>query len=436
MGLLLPDTCEIIAHGAALVSPRAAPQSAGGMETQPLARRLAEPDVVRLLLIGGSNNITRWLEVLAAALFTYEMTGSGLLVAAVTAARSVPMMLFGAFAGVISEALDRRRIMLAGMLITGAGSATICVLAAAGLVRPWHVGLAAFVSGTVWSAEMSGRRRMVGDAAAPALLGRVIALDSLTGAATRMAGPLIGGIVYQFIGLGGAYGLTFALAMVNFALAWPLAHRQVARRLSVAGLAQDLLEGVRAALSSPQLAGVLAVTMAMNAFVFCYSALAVPIAITLFGASNAEVGVLGAAESAGALIAGLMLARGLPPIAPRRLMIGGSAMFAACLAVMPLLPSLELACLVLLIGGTGTAAFSNMQTMLVLNGAPPAMRSRLLGLITVSIGTGPLGQLLAGWLADTIGLRPAVMLVALTGLGVILLIGELWRRAELRAAGG
>ena len=309
-------------------------------------------------------------------------------------------------------------------------SAVICGLALAGLARPWHIALSNFICGTVWSAEMSSRRRMVGDRAAPGQLSRVIAIDSLAGASTRMIGPLLGGIVYDLVGLPGAYAATLGLSLMNFALAWPLAHHQAIRRLALGTAARDLLEGVRTALTIPSVTAVLAVTIAMNAFVFCYSALVAPIALTLFQVSNAEVGLLGAAESAGALVAGLLLARGTPPIAPRVMMIGGSAMFAFALALVPLVPSFSLACLILLLGGTGTAAFSNMQTMLVLRGAPPAMRSRLLGLITVCIGTGPFGQLMAGWLADALGLRPAVEIVALLGLATILIIGEVWRRSD------
>jgi len=68
-----------------------------------------------------------------------------------------------------------------------------------------------------------------------------------------------------------------------------------------------------------------------------------------------------------------------------------------------------------------------MQTLLVISGSPPAMRSRLLGLITVCIGTGPLGQLAIGALADDVGLRPAVEIMAGSGLVAILAIGWVWR---------
>ena len=393
-------------------------------------RRLAEPDIIRLWVIGGTNNVVRWLELLAAALFTFELTGSGLAVAAVTAARTLPMMLFGAFAGVVSETLDRKRIMQGGMLITAASSASICALAWVGQVQPWQIALASFVCGTVWSTEMSSRRRMVGDTAAPHMLARVIAVDSLAGATTRMIGPLLGGLVYDLIGMRGAYMVTVVLSLSNFVLAWPMVHRQAKRRLALLTAARDLVEGMRSAIAIPQVTAVLGVTICMNAFVFCYSALVAPIALTLFGVPNAQVGFLGAAESAGALLAGLALTRGTPPMTPRMLMVAGSVLFAASLMIMPLVSNFWVACLILLIGGSGTAAFSNMQTLLVLNGAPPAMRSRMLGLITVCIGTGPLGQLLIGGFADTLGLRPAVEIMAGLGIVTIVAIGMLWRRAE------
>ena len=393
------------------------------METQ----KLAGPDIIRLWCIGGANNVVRWLELLAAALFTFELTGSGFAVAAVTAARTLPMMMFGAFAGVVSDAIDRKRIIMVGMLITATASASICVLGILGLAQPWHIGVASFIGGTVWSTEMASRRRMVGDRAAPGMLARVIAVDSLAGATTRMAGPLLAGVTYQLGGLPGAYLITTLLSLGNFLLARPIRHHQLARTLSLSNVFVDLREGLRTAIAIPQIAAVLAVTVAMNMFGFCYSALIAPLALQLFSAPTAMVGVLGAAESAGALLAGMMLTRRTPRTAPRLLMISGSALFVICLMLLPLAPGFWTACALLVAGGTGTAAFSNMQTLLVITGAPPAMRSRLLGLITVCIGTGPLGQLAIGALADGFGLRLAVEIMAGSGLVAILAIGWLWR---------
>jgi hypothetical protein len=111
-------------------------------------------------------------------------------------------------------------------------------------------------------------------------------------------------------------------------------------------------------------------------------------------------------------------------------MLGGSAAFLVALVAMPLIPSYWLACLVLTAGGTGLALFGNMQTTLVLTAIPAAVRSRQMGLITVCIGTGPMGQLLIGALAERLGPPGAVLSVAGMGLFVLSGVAVLWARAE------
>ena len=119
---------------------------------------------LRLWAIGGCVNTMRSFEVLCAALFTLDATGSGLAVAVVSAARTLPMLLLGAFAGVMSEAVDRKRILLIGQIMSGIGSATIAVLAAFGVAQPWHVG----------GRRAAGRHRVVHrDVHPPAHGGRV-----------------------------------------------------------------------------------------------------------------------------------------------------------------------------------------------------------------------------------------------------------------------
>jgi MFS family permease len=101
---------------------------------------------------------------------------------------------------------------------------------------------------------------------------------------------------------------------------------------------------------------------------------------------------------------------------------------------MPLAPSYLVALVLLMIGGIGSAAFANMQTSLIILHAPPYVRSRLMGLLTVSIGMGPLGILLIGAIASQVGPLLAVDIVALCGLVAVTSIGMMWRRNERIAA--
>src|SRR4051794_37010749 len=168
-----------------------------------VAELLASPTYLRLWAIGGCVNTMRWFEVLSAALFTLDATGSGLAVAVVSAARTLPMLLLGAFAGVMSEVINRKHVLLIGQILSGLGSATIAVLAAFGVAQPWHIAVAALLAGTVWSTEMSTRRRMVGECVEGAMVARALALDTMTNSTTRLIGPMAAGAAYQALGLAG-----------------------------------------------------------------------------------------------------------------------------------------------------------------------------------------------------------------------------------------
>ncbi len=397
-----------------------------------LGELLAAPVFMRLWTVGGLSNSMRQFEGLAAALFTLQATHSGFAVAVVSAARMMPMLVLGALAGVAAEALNRKSILFVGLLISGTCSGSLAILAATGHAHPWQVGVAALISGTVWSTENSTRRRMVGESVGGGLVGRALAFDSVTNSLTRMAGPLLAGLVFQFGGLAGCFLLSAGTYFAAAVLAAGLTHGQVTHRLVLARVPAQLAEAVAYARTQPVIAGVLGVTMAMNFFGFSYTALVAPLGEQHFHVTALLVGVLAAAEPCGALIGGLLLTGGDPPFSGRVLMVGGTLLFMMIEAVMPLSPWFALACFVLFIGGFGTAAFSNMQSSLIILHAPGPIRSRLMGLLTVCIGAGPLGLLAIGGLAARFGSAQALEAMGLAGLLVVALIGVVWRRGERR----
>jgi MFS family permease len=332
------------------------------------------------------------------------------------AARQLPQLLFGAFAGAISEAVNRKTIVMLALLVPAFVSTMLATLATMDQLALWHVALGNLVSGTMWATEMSTRRRMVGEVAGPHRIVPAIALDSATNAATRMVGPLLGGIAFEWMGMKGAYTLT---ALVQFAGAFAFAglvHPQVVRRLDLVRIPAEIAEGLAFAWTRPTILLVWGITVVTNAFAFAYSGLVAPLGIGAFHVSPALVGLLAAAEPIGALAGGALIAAGVVRMDRRLTFAGGAALFMVALIVMALSPSYWLAFAVLVLGGFGTAGFGNMQTTLMLTEAPPEMRSRLMGIVTVGIGTGPLGVLAAGAIAAEFGPRTAVLVMATMGL--------------------
>jgi MFS family permease len=223
-------------------------------------------------------------------------------------------------------------------------------------------------------------------------------------------------MAFEWLGMKGAYTVT---ALVQFAGAFAiagLAHAQVTRRLDLLRIPHEIADGLRFAWTRPTILLVFGVTIVTNAFAFAYSGLVAPLGQGEFHVSPALVGLLAAGEPLGALMGGALIAAGIVRMDRRLAFAGGAALFMAALILMALSPFYWLAFALLVIGGFGTAGFGNMQSTLMLTEAPPEMRSRLMGVVTVCIGTGPLGQLAAGALSDGLGTRGAVIAMAAVGL--------------------
>jgi hypothetical protein len=70
--------------------------------------------------------------------------------------------------------------------------------------------------------------------------------------------------------------------------------------------------------------------------------------------------------------------------------------------VFALVPSPGIAGRALLLTGIGGTGFSTMQATLVYLAAPPEMRSCILGVLSICIGTGSIGFVALGLLVDKI----------------------------------
>ena len=82
---------------------------------------------------------------------------------------------------------------------------------------------------------------------------------------------------------------------------------------------------------------------------------------------------------------------------------------------------------VLLITGLANAGFSIMQATLVFLAAPPEMRSRIFGVLSVCIGIGLIGFIQLGVLAGLIGAAWATATSGAAGIAAMLLTRRWWR---------
>ncbi|MEC8846965.1 MAG: MFS transporter [Pseudomonadota bacterium] len=399
---------------------------------RPVAARVlfADRQFSRLWAVGGLGGAMRWLEILVLGIYAYEISGSAFVVSAMLVARMAPMVLFGTVIGALVEGMDRRWVLIGACLLMAGGALAITAASVLNVMSLPLLAAIAFLNGLGWSTDFPVRRTLVGDVVAAEYLGNAMAFDSATNSATRMLGPLIGGAVYQWVGLTGAYAIAtgFYLAMILLAVGLtPVAARATAPS---AGLLRRLAEGFAYARGSGAIAGVLIITVLLNFFGFAYAAIVPVWAVESFAADPVRVGLLAAAEGAGALCGSVSLAFFARAGAFQRIFLIGATVFVGALLISAKLPIYAVAMAVLFIAGVGISCFGAMQSTIVLNVCEPSYRSRVMGVLAACIGAGPLGVLHIGWLAELTSASTAIAISSAEGLVLMLLV--VWRLPGIR----
>jgi MFS family permease len=387
----------------------------------------AVPDFRRLWCIGLVVFVVRWLETLAVSLFVYNATGSAFLVAMMTMLRLLPMGLFGAFLGVWAERLEQRTALLIIVLVSLATSLVLALLAQAGALAVWHLAVASFINGLSWAADNPVRRLTIGQVVGSGRMGAAMSIDVGTNNASRMLGPTLGGVIFAGVGIAGAFWVSVVLYAVALVASFRLGWRRGPRTAPTDGVLARIAEGFAVVRREPRLRGTLVVTIIFNVFGWPFTSLVPVIGQGSLHLGPEAIGLLASMDGVGAFCGALLIAWLVPPAAYGRCYVGGITLYLAMLTLFALAPQPLLAGAALLLVGLGGAGFSIMQATLVYLAAPPELRGRVLGILSVCIGIGPLGFLHLGLLADAIGAQWACVVSGTEGLLALALTRRLWR---------
>jgi MFS family permease len=384
-------------------------------------------DFWRLWFVGLVVFTVRWVETVAVGVFVYQHTDSAFLVAMMTMLRLLPMGLFGAFLGAIAERMERRTTLIfvvASMVVT---STALVILAHLHLLAVWHLALASFINGVGWATDNPVRRVMIGEAVGAAQMGTAMSVDVGANNASRMVGPTIGGLLLASVGVEGVFTLSVVLYAVAVVAACRVRYRNSFPPSTADSVLARIAEGLRLVRSDRRLIGTLTVTVIYNVFGWPFTSMVPVIGQDRLLLGPEGIGLLASMDGIGAFAGAVLMAMFVRPSVYRYAYVGGVTLYMVMLTVFALVPLPAIAGSALLFTGLGGAGFSIMQATLVYLSAPPEMRSRVLGVLSVCIGVGPIGFLALGGLADAIGAPWATAASGLTGLCVLALTRPLWR---------
>lgn len=384
-----------------------------------------EPNYRRLWLAGACTGVVRWLELLTASIFVYEVTGSAFQTALITFFRFLPMVLFGAMVGALAERLNRKRLMLGFLAILCVVTGIIFTSAATGHLTMWQAALSIFLGGLVFTAEFPVRRTMMGEIAGPKRSGAALVFDSVTNSATRLIGPLGGGIIYDQVGIHGAYLLCLLLYVVAFLMILRVQYSADSQTAARSKYLTNIVEGIQYIRRQRMIVGALLVTVFTNMFAVPFASMIPVIGKETMQLNASLIGILASAEGIGAMTGTLIIAWWQPQHLARTYFLG-TVFFMAGVLWFSTVDSFTVAVAVLIATGLGHAGFSACQSAIMFGAATPEMRSRVLGVLATCIGAGPLGVLNLGFLASWLGAGWGVTVMTAEGLVLMAIVAVIW----------
>jgi MFS family permease len=359
-----------------------------------------------------------WMQRIALGWFILQLTHNDAFAVGVMAfAQFLPFTIFGLFAGVLTDRLDARRLVIGTQVGQAVTAAVLAWIAMGGLAQPWMLYTIAFVNGTILVLDVPSRQqltyRMVGREALP----NAIALNSSLFNASRIFGPSMAGILLGFAGVGVCF---FVNAVSFFAVLLGLLAMRTSEFFPLEEFDRPpILAGTREGLAyvrrQPRMLAVLALTLVLSTFCFNFNVtLPVLAKITLHG-HGTVYGFLSAVFGAGALV-GALAAASRARASAKVLLVGALIFTAAELFLAPARDEFVAGVLLFLVGAGFTAWSANSNASVQL-AAPDRLRGRIIGLYFYAFnGSGPIAGIFAGWLCAAGGTELAFAVAGVVGL--------------------
>ena len=355
-----------------------------------------------------------------------ERTDSPFMVALVGFFAWLPMLLLGLVGGLLVDSMNRAWLIRATHGATAAAAVIITVLLATDAIEVWHAYGVILVTGLGNTIDQPARRALVHDFLGSSGVTNGLALEAVAFSCSKVIGPAAGGVIIAAAGLTEAYMVVCLLFASAASLVWLMRVTHEARRSwSARSVSADLASAVRYTLSHPVMKAVVAITVLMNVFLFPFTQMVPVIGRDVLGVDSGLVGVLMAADGMGALVGAVTIAS-MANVRRHGLVFAFGAM-AGTLSLVALSFSREygLSIASMLALGVGMACFGTMQGAITVLVSDHAMRGRALGVVGLAIGTSPLGSLLVGTMANSLGATSAIRINGLVGFLLLAVVTSL-----------
>ncbi len=373
----------------------------------------------RLLWFGQTgHSATLWMDQVARAVLILNLTDDNpVMLSLVIATRLAPILVFGLLAGAIADRYDKKKILLSTQWVSTGCHAFIGIMCVTGLVDVWHVFLTAAVAGTAMAFNQPVRQSLIPMTVPKEDLLNAVALNSTALSFMRIGGGSLAGVLLIPFSVGTVYLLTAAIyVLVTITTAMMRFEGGAARKKkSEGGIFGDLKEGFVYVRGNPTLLMVTGLALVLFIFGFPYQQVFVPLlAKDTLDMGESGVGFLAGATGVGAFAGSLFVAWKSGIKRPGLQLMINMLIFGGALVAVSLQQTILGTAVLLAVAGSMTVTYMAFTNGILLEYSKPEMHGRVMSLLSLDRGLIPIGAIIGGTLASTIGIRPGLFTLGAT----------------------
>ncbi|WP_347069233.1 MFS transporter [Flavobacterium sp. WV_118_3] len=373
-----------------------------------------------------------WMQKTAVSWLVYRLTGSAFLLGLVTFASLIPSLVLSPFAGSYIEKHNRFKIMMKSQVISMLQAGTLAIMIYFKYYSiPALIGLS-LLQGIINSFDVICRQTLMMDMVGNKEdLPNAIALNSTMTNLARIIGPALAGLVLGTLGEDFCFIGNFLSYIPVLYCLYRMDIRISENTEPVNNVWYELKEGFHYLIHEKELISLILLLSMNSLIVIPFNTLMPVFAKDIFKGTASTFSLFESAIGLGAVISAVYLANLkkldhiIKIIIIAGFMLGSSVMLLAGSNL------ISLSVILLVVAGIGMMAQTSAINTYIQTHAHPSMRSRAISYFIMGYqGLIPVGSLLAGVVAESIGVRLTVVFQGAIGIVAILVFYLYWKRMK------
>jgi MFS family permease len=349
----------------------------------------------------------------------YTITNSPLQLGLTGLFRALPIFIFSLTGGVLADRMSRRKLLIVSQSIAMTLALLLGLLTTTGLVKVWHIYLAAFIAGAVSTFDQPARSALVPSLVRQEHLATAFALSVTLRQSATLVGPFLGGMIIASLGISSAHyinALSFLGVIVCLAF---IKVQEIGAAYRKESPLQSLREGIKFLWHESGIMALLVLDTCVN-LVGAYKSMMPVFARDLLDVGPQGLGMLLGSPALGALVgSGVVIMMGNPE-RKGRLIIGTTLAYCVCLVAFALSRSFVLSLVVVFFLGALDAVGETFRMTVSQLMTPDQLRGRVQGLVYLFvIGSPSLGQAQLGAMASLLSVSAALVIGGMIGIAAV-----------------